>query len=116
MERDRQSEGHAPTEDGRERFVRTRKETDRARSTHVLETADEGTCQETKRNRTSEGHSLPGDGRAMDLSGREKKPTERGALTNWRWQRERLVRTSKESNQRGSLTSYRWRREILVRT
>jgi hypothetical protein len=30
----------------------------------------------------SEGHSLPGDRRGRDKSGREKKPTEREALTN----------------------------------
>jgi hypothetical protein len=79
----------------REGLVRTRKETDQARGTHVLETAERATCQDTKRNYPNEGHSLPGDGRARDLSGHEKKPTDRGALTSWRRQREGLVKKRK---------------------
>ena len=121
MKRNRQSEAHSlsgdsrgrglsghgkkPTERGtitfwrrqREGLVRTWKETDRARPTHILETAEEGTCQDTERNRSSEGHSRPGDGRGRELSGYGKK-TERGPLTSWRWQREGLVRTRKETD------------------
>ena len=33
------------------------------------------------------------------MSGHRKKPTDRGALTNWRQQRDGLVRTLKETNQ-----------------
>ena len=80
----------------REGLVRTRKRTDRPRRTHQLETASEGACQDTERNRPTEAHSLPGDGRGGDLSGHEKKLTERGALTSWRRHREGLVRTQKE--------------------
>src|SRR5947208_2050200 len=76
----------------------TQKETNRARHTHVLETAEGGTCQDTERNRPSEVHSRTGDGRGRDLSGHTKKPTERGSLTSWRWQREGLVRTRKETD------------------
>ena len=55
-------EGHSLPGDGREGLVRTRKEIDRVRVTHFLETAEGGTCQDTERNRQSEGHSLPGVG------------------------------------------------------
>jgi len=33
------------------------------------------------------------------MSGHERKATEQGTLTYWRWQREGLVRTRKESDQ-----------------
>ena len=58
----------------REGLVRTQKETDRARHTHVLETAEGGTCQDTQMNRR------------------------KGALTLWKRQREGLVRTQKETD------------------
>ena len=75
------------------------KKTDRARGTHFLKTAEEGTCEEIEKNRPSEGHSLPGDDRGGgDLSGHGKKSNERGALTYWRRQREGLFRTRKESD------------------
>ena len=139
-ERDRPTEAHSPTGDGRgsdlsghrkkstdrgaltswrrqtEGLVRTQKEidrprrthfletasggtcqgteeTDRARRTHKLETASGGTCQVTERNRPTEVHSLTEDDRGRDLSRHRKKPTEQGALTSWRQQREGLVRT-----------------------
>src|SRR5947208_2050197 len=76
----------------------TQKETDRARHTHVLETAEGGTCHDTERNQPSEAYSRPGDSRGRDLSGHRKKPTERGTLTYWRRQREGLVRTHKETD------------------
>ena len=82
----------------RERLVRTRKEIDREKDTHSLETAEGATCQDKERNRPRGGHSLAGDGRGSDLSGDGKKPTDRGALTNWRRRREGLVRTRKEAN------------------
>jgi hypothetical protein len=41
-------------------LVRARKESDRARGTHSLETAEEGTYQNMKRKRPSEGRSLSG--------------------------------------------------------
>ena len=99
--------GKEPTERGeltfwrwqRERLVRTRKEIDRASGTHFLETAEGGTCQDTERNRPSEGYSLPGNGRERNLSGHGKKPTKQGAPTSWRWQRERLVGTQKGTDQ-----------------
>ena len=82
----------------RDRLVRTRKETDRARHTHCLETAERGTCQDTERNRPSEAHSRPEDSRGRDLSGHGQKQIERGALTDWRRQRDGLVRTQKETD------------------
>ena len=49
----------------REGLVRTRKEIDGARHTHLLETAEGGTCQntDTERERASEAHSHPKDSR-----------------------------------------------------
>ena len=121
-ERIRQTEAHSQTGDGRqtdlsghrknptdrgpltswrrqtEELVRTPKESDRPRPTHILETADRGTCQDTERIRPTEAHSLPGDGRQRNLSGHQKNPTDQGPLTNWRWQTDGLVRTPKESD------------------
>ena len=82
-----------------ERFVRTPKQSDQPRPTHQLETADRATCQDTERIRPTEAHSHTGDGRQSDLSGHRKNPTNRGPLTNWRQQTERLVRTPKQSDQ-----------------
>ena len=83
-----------------EGLVVTRKETDRPRRTHPLETAEGGTCQDTERNRPTEAHSPTEDGRGRELSGQENKPTDRGALTSWRWQREGpgLVKKRKETD------------------
>ena len=63
-----------------EGLVKTRKEIDRPRRTHILETAKGGTCQDTETNRPTEAHSLSGDGRRRDLSGHARKPTDRRAL------------------------------------
>ena len=99
----------------REGRVRTLKQTDRARYTHVLEVAERRTPQDAERNRPSKAHSHTGDCRERDLSGRIKKPTERGALTSWRQQRD-LSGHRKKLTERGALTSWRWQREGLVRT
>ena len=82
----------------RKGLVRTRKVSDRARRTHKLGMGEEGTCQDTERNRQREEHSLAEDGRGRNLSGHEKKPTKQGALTLWRQHREKLVRTRKETD------------------
>ena len=66
----------------KEELVRTRQEIHRARHAHFLETAKGETCQDTERNRLSQVHSRPGDGRRRDLSGHRKKLTEQGTLTN----------------------------------
>ena len=60
--------------------VRTREESDRARGTDELETAEGETCQDIERKRPNEEHSLPGDSRG-GLVRIWKEPTERGALT-----------------------------------
>ena len=103
----------------REGLVGTGKETDQARRTHVLGTAEGGTCHDTERNkprrahsptedgrgressgsernRPTEARSLSGDSRGRELSGHGKKQTDRGTLTHWRWQMDGLVRTRKE--------------------
>ena len=82
----------------RVRLVRTHKETDRARHTHFLEMAAGGTCQDTERTGLGEGYSPTGDDRWRDLSGHGKEPTERCTLTNWRQQREGLVRTRNKTD------------------
>ena len=92
-------------------LVRTLKQTDRPRHTHPLETADGGTCQDTERNRPTEAHSHSGDGRARYLSGHEKRPTDRGALTHCRGRH--LSGYGKKQTDRGALTCWRWQREGL---
>ena len=61
--------------------VRTQKESDRARGTNKLETADKETSQDTERKRTSQGHSLTGDHRGGEQSrhGAQKEIKKRGA-------------------------------------
>ena len=83
----------------REGLFRTLKESDRARRTHNLEAAEGGTCQDTEGQPPSEAHSLARDRRGRDLSGPERKAIKQGSLTSWRWQREGLVRTWKQSDQ-----------------
>ena len=99
----------------REGLVKTWKEIDQAWGTHVLETAERGTYQDTDRNRPSKGHSHPGDSRGRDLLGHRKKLTERGVLTAWRRQREGLIRARRKPTERGALTLWRRQREVLVR-
>jgi hypothetical protein len=53
----------------REGQVRTLKETDQARCTHSLETAQGGTSQDTKKNQQSEVNSLSKDRTGRDKSG-----------------------------------------------
>ena len=106
MGRDSSGRRKRPTEQGsltswrqhREGLIRTQKETDRARHTHILETASRESCQDTERNRPSQAHSPTGDDIERDSSGHRKKPTEPGALTSWRQHREGLVRTQKETD------------------
>jgi len=122
--RDLSGHGRKLTEQGaltnwgpqRERLVITQKESDPARHTHSLETAEGETCQDMEGKRPSEMHSQSGDRRGRDLSGDGKKLTEQGALTNWGPQREGLVRTRKEATKQGTLTNWRPQREGLVRT
>ena len=104
--RDKSGHGKNSTERGaltnwrpnRDRQVRRWKESDRARATHILETASEGTSQDTERIQLSEGHSRTGDRIRSDISGRGKDPTEWGALTSWRRYREDQVRTRNGSD------------------
>ena len=66
------------------RLVRIWKGTAQARGTHNLEMIKGGSCQAMERSQPLEGHSLPVDSKGRDLSGHGKRPTEQGALTNWR--------------------------------
>ena len=75
--------------------VRTQKGTERPRGTHILESADRWTSQDTERNRATEGHSQTGECRLMDKSGHGKEQSDRGALTTWRVQIDGQVRTRK---------------------
>jgi hypothetical protein len=56
-----------------EGLVRTRKQSDRARSTHQLESADRGTGQDTEGIRLSKGHSPTGERKWRDKSGHGKQ-------------------------------------------
>ena len=119
--------------------VRTREGRNRARETHLLETAEGGISQDTARKLPSEGYSLPGNHRERNKSGHEKEATARGSLTFWRPQMEGQVRARKEDDQvrgthflettardksghrrkpteRGALTPWRPQREGQVRT
>ena len=90
IERDESGYGEKPAEQGpltswrpgREGNVWSRKETDRARGTHTLETGSGGTGQDTERNRPSERHSHPGDRIKRDKSGHGKTPAQRGTPTS----------------------------------
>jgi len=83
----------------RERQVRTQKQTEKARGTHILESAEGETSQDTETNRASKGHSPTGECRGRDKSGHRNKLSKQGALTFWRVQRERQVRTQKQTEQ-----------------
>jgi hypothetical protein len=74
----------------REGQVKTPKETEGARATHILSSAEERTSQERKKQ--SEGHSPPVERRVQDKSGHRKKTGERGAHTDCQAQKERQVR------------------------
>ena len=79
----------------------------RLRKGHSLAEDREGTRHDTERKKLSEGHSLPADRRGKNLSGHGKKVTEQVALTNWRWQRERLCQDTKRKRpSEGALTSW----------
>jgi len=77
----------------REEQVKTWEKGDQAKGTHILETTEEETGQDTEIKRSSKGHSQSGGRRGRDKSGHRKKATEKGVLTNWRPQREGQVRT-----------------------
>ena len=81
-----------------EGLVRSWKETDRARGTHILEMVEGEACQDMERNQLNERRSLSEDNRGRNLSGHGKKLTEQWALTNWGCQRKRLVRPWKETD------------------
>ena len=67
--------------------------------THDLGMAEGGTCQDKERKRLSEGHSLPRDDRGKDFLLHRENATERGALTNWRGQKDDgPVRTRKDGH------------------
>ena len=76
MERNWLSKAHSPTGDSRGRDL----------SGH-------------RKKRPTEVHSRPGDSRGRDLSGHRKKPTDQGALTSWRRQREGLGQDTEKTSQ-----------------
>jgi len=111
-----------PGEGRRREKLRIRKEIDRPRGAHILETtegrsgqnteqkrpsedtdqlerAEGGTSQNTERKQLSKGHSPTRDGRGKDKSGHGKKAVGQGVLTPWRRKRDRQVRARKESNE-----------------
>jgi len=76
-----------------ERRVRIRKEWEPARGTHVLESPDGKTSQDTDRMQSSERHPRTGEPRWRDKSGHGKNGSQQGALTNWRARTEGQART-----------------------
>jgi hypothetical protein len=97
MKKMQASEGHSTNSINyrgqRSRLVRTWKESESARGTHQLEIAEVGTSQDMERKRVSKGNSLPRESIGQDWSGHRKKASQWGALTPWRDQKSRLVRT-----------------------
>src|SRR6267142_1397843 len=81
-----------------DRQVRTWKESNRVRGTHILESTDGQTSQDMVRIQQSEVYSQTGECRWTDKSGQRKLLTEWGPLTHWRVQTDRQLRTWKESN------------------
>ena len=79
--------------------MRTLKENDQARVTHILVIAEGREGQDMEGKRPSRRHSLSGDHEGWDKSGYKKKVTEPGVLTNWRPPTGRQVRTRKEREQ-----------------
>jgi hypothetical protein len=54
----------------------------RARGTHMLQGKEGSAGQDMERKRANDGHSLPGERKAMDESGPGKGVSERGAPTS----------------------------------
>ena len=81
-------------------LIRTWKQSDAARETHVLERTDVGTGQDMETKRGSEGSSLLGEpeGRRRDWSGHRNKARQQGELTSWRWQTSGLIRSQIDSD------------------
>jgi len=81
---DKLGHGKNPTEQGAltnwrvqtDRQVRTQKESDQARGTHFLGSADGQTSQDTERVQPTEGHSQTEEHRWTDKSGHGKSLTE----------------------------------------
>src|SRR6266850_2253219 len=82
-----------------DRQVRIQKESEQPRGTHFLESTDGWTSQDTERFQVTKGHSPTGEHRQTDKLGHGMNPSDQGALTNWRAQTDRQVRTQKESKQ-----------------
>src|SRR6267142_680506 len=79
--------------------VRTQKESNQERGTHILESADGQTSQDMERIQPSEGHSHTGECR---WTSQDTVRTECGVLTDWRVQIDRQVRTEKASDRVGA--------------
>ena len=62
--------------EGAEEQVRTRKESERAKATHFLASAERWTSQDMGQSERSEGHSLSIEGRGRDKSGYGKNASE----------------------------------------
>ena len=77
----------------------TQIETDEARRTHVLETAERGTCKDTERIRMSKAHLLSGGGRGWDLSEHGKTPSKKRCTHQLETVGKGLIRTRKETDQ-----------------
>ena len=72
--------------------VRTWKELEQARDTHILKSTDECTSQNIKEIQVSDRHSPSEKHRQMNMLEHRKNPSEQGVLTYWRAQMDRQVR------------------------
>ena len=88
----------------REGQVRTQK-IPPSEGTHRLETASRRISQSTERIRSIERHSRTADRIGRDKSRHGKNPTEKGALTCWRPNREDKSWHRKNPTERGALTT-----------
>jgi len=93
--------------------VRTRKQSDQARGTDQLESADRRTSQDTETIQLSDGHSLPGERRWTSQDMETIQPSEG---THRLESADRQVRTWKQSNRARALTDWRARTDGQVRT
>jgi hypothetical protein len=90
-------------------------QTDPVTGTHFLRAHQGGVSRGTETNRTNGGYSLPGERIRKDKSVHVNKQSERRVHTNLRSQREARVTTRKQTEKRGALTDWRVEKEVQVR-
>ena len=82
----------------REGLIRKRKEREKARSTHELDTAERRLLRHRKKHIEKEALTV-WRWQGGDSSGHRKIEAKRGALTSWKWKKDEFVRAQKESDE-----------------